>query len=40
VWFGESIVDIVNQMKIEGGFAPLYYAHIGYDYYYRKGTRH
>ena len=39
VWFGESIVEIVQQMEAEKVFTPLYYARVGYDYYLRKGGR-
>ena len=40
VWFGESIVDIVQQMESEGVFTPLYYVRVGYDHYFRKGGHH
>lgn len=37
VWFGESALDIVRQMDVEGAFTPLYFVRVGYDYYERKG---
>ena len=40
VWFGESIVDVVQQMETEGIAIPLYYVRVGYDYYFRKGGHH
>ena len=37
VWFGESIVDITDQLEAEGIVTPLYFVRVGYDYFYRKG---
>ena len=39
IWFGESIVDISEQLRAEGIEIPLYFVRAGYDYYYRKGGR-
>jgi hypothetical protein len=36
VWFGESIVDITDQLEAEGIVTPLYFVRAGYDYFYRK----
>jgi hypothetical protein len=40
VWFGESALDIVTQMDAANEFRPLYFVHVGKDYYLRKGSRH
>ena len=37
VWFGESAMDVVQQLDEEGIKAPLYFVRVGYDYYVRKG---
>ena len=39
VWFGESALDIRNQMDAEGIEVPLFVLRVGYDYYLRKGGR-
>jgi hypothetical protein len=39
VWFGESIVEISQQLQAEGIDTPLYFVRAGYDHYYRKGSR-
>lgn len=39
VWFGEDALDIYDQMKAAGCFAPIYCVRVGYDYYGRKGGR-
>jgi hypothetical protein len=37
VWFGESSLDIVQQMQADGIDNPLYFIRVGFDYYLRKG---
>jgi hypothetical protein len=37
VWFGESSLDIVDQLDEEGIDVPLYFVRVGQDYYWRKG---
>jgi hypothetical protein len=37
VWFGESGIDIYQQMEAQGAVAPLFLSRVGYDYYVRKG---
>ena len=37
VWFGESGIEIREQMDAEGTVAPVYLVRVGYDYYVRKG---
>ena len=37
LWFGESIHEVVDRLKAENCFRPLYYVRVGYDHYYRKG---
>jgi hypothetical protein len=39
VWFGASIPEVSRQVEAEGSFRPLFFARVGYDYYYRKGGR-
>lgn len=39
VWFGESGLEIRDQMLSEGIDAPFYCVRVGHDYYLRKGTR-
>ena len=39
VWFGESIIDIGNQLEREGVDRLLFFARVGYKTYYRKGGR-
>jgi len=39
VWFGESMADIVHQMKREGSETPLLFLRVGLNYYCRKGIR-
>ena len=38
VWFGESAVEIADQLEAEGLDAPLYFVRVGFDHYLRKGT--
>jgi hypothetical protein len=37
IWFGESAIDIVEQMDAEDAFTPFYCVRVGFDYYLRKG---
>ena len=37
VWFGESALDIADQMESQGRFAPFYCTLVGSDYYWIKG---
>ena len=37
VWFGDSAVDIGEQMETGDGLRPLYFLRVGYDYYCRNG---
>lgn len=39
MWFGDSALSVVGQMREEGTDVPLYFIRIGYDYYVRKGGR-
>jgi hypothetical protein len=39
VWFGESARDIMIQLQAQGGWRPLYFLRVGFDYYQRKGGR-
>jgi hypothetical protein len=39
IWLGTSIADVVEQMQASGLDTPLYFARVGYEYYYRKGHR-
>jgi hypothetical protein len=39
VWFGESALDIAEQMEAAGGHVPFYAERVGADYYLRKGGR-
>jgi len=39
VWFGESDLDVKDQMLAEGIDIPFYCIRVGYDYYLRKGGR-
>jgi hypothetical protein len=39
VWFGESDLDVKDQMLAEGLDVPFYCIRVGYDYYLRKGGR-
>lgn len=39
IWFGESGLDIREQMLCEGIDAPFYCVRVGHEYYLRKGTR-
>lgn len=39
IWFGESGVDIYQQMEREGTVVPVYLVRVGADYYVRKGGR-
>ena len=35
LWFGESIVDIVEQLDADGMSIPLHFVRVGSDTYYR-----
>jgi len=37
IWFGESALEIVDQLEAEGLQKPLYFLRVGRDYYQRKG---
>jgi hypothetical protein len=37
VWFGDSMLDITDQLNKEGVDIPLYFVRVGQDYYCRKG---
>jgi hypothetical protein len=39
MWFGESIVDVVDQRNAAGVHRLLFFIRAGYDAYYRKGAR-
>ena len=39
IWFGESALDIVDQMKAAGEAVPLFFVRVGYPTYLRKGGR-
>jgi hypothetical protein len=39
VFLGESAADVVEQLKREGRFRPLYYRRVNSPYYQRKGGR-
>jgi hypothetical protein len=39
VWFGESILDVMEQQDAQGDASPLFFIRVGSDYYYRKGGR-
>ena len=39
IWFGDSIQDVIAQRDADGISAPLYAIRVGYDYYYRKGSK-
>ena len=39
IWFGESALDIVDQMKAAGEAVPLFFVRVGYESYLRKGGR-
>lgn len=39
VWFGETALDIADQMRARGIDRPFYCVRVGYDYYGRKGGR-
>lgn len=39
VWFGESGVEVAQQMQAEGVDVPVYFVRIGSDYFLRKGRR-
>ena len=36
IWFGESAVEIVDQLESEGLNAPLYFVRVGFEYYLRR----
>jgi hypothetical protein len=37
IWFGESILEVVDQRDAEGIAAPLFFERVGYPTYLRKG---
>ncbi|NCO39818.1 MAG: hypothetical protein COZ06_01125 [Armatimonadetes bacterium CG_4_10_14_3_um_filter_66_18] len=37
LWFGASILEVVDRLKADNRFTPLYFVRVGYDYYFRKG---
>ena len=39
VWFGESAIEVVKNMRAEGVDRPLFGLRVGYDHYLRKGSR-
>jgi hypothetical protein len=39
IWFGESALDIVEQLDAEGISTPLHFVRVGSATYYRKGGR-
>jgi hypothetical protein len=39
IWFGESILDVVDQRDTEGIDAPLLFERVGFSTYFRKGGR-
>ena len=39
MWFGESIIDVVDQRDAAGVHRPLFFIRVGWDHYYRKGGR-
>ena len=40
IWFGESALEIMDQLDAERINAPLYFVRVGSATYYRKGWRH
>jgi len=39
IWFGDSAVETVRQMRADGIDRPLFFVRVGYDHYLRKGGR-
>jgi hypothetical protein len=39
IWFGDSAVETVANMKAEGIDRPLFFVRVGYEHYLRKGGR-
>jgi hypothetical protein len=39
LWFGESIIDVVDQRDAAGVHKPLHFIRVGSKAYYRKGGR-
>jgi hypothetical protein len=39
IWFGESAVETVANMKADGIDRPLFFVRVGYAHYLRKGGR-
>ena len=39
VWFGDSIRDVVAQRREQGLESPLFFFRVGFETYYRKGSR-
>jgi hypothetical protein len=39
IWFGESALDIVDQMDAANEFRPLFFVRVGSPSYLRKGGR-
>jgi hypothetical protein len=37
LWFGESILEVVDQRDAEGIDAPLFFERVGFPTYFRKG---
>jgi hypothetical protein len=37
IWFGDSSLDIGDQLDSEGIDVPLFFVRVGQEYYYRKG---
>jgi len=39
IWFGDSAVETVRQMRADGIVRPLFFVRVGSDHYLRKGGR-
>ena len=39
IWFGDSILEIVEYRRAEGLASPLFFERVGYSTYFRKGRR-
>ncbi len=39
IWFGDSAVETVKRMKLDGINRPLFFVRVGYAHYLRKGGR-
>ena len=37
IWFGESIIEIVEHRRAEGLTSPLFFQRVGFKAYFRKG---